>query len=59
MRITQIHDQRAAVGEKVTNVELVNTGLNGFSKSWEPFVKGICDQEKLPSFERRILLISD
>jgi hypothetical protein len=52
MRITQIRDQLAAVGEKVTDAELVNTTLNGFSKSWEPFVKGICAREKLPSFEK-------
>jgi hypothetical protein len=52
MRITQICDQLAAVGETVSDIELVNTTLNGFSKSWEPFVKGICAREKLPSFEK-------
>jgi hypothetical protein len=52
MRITQICDQLAVVGEKVTDVELVDTTLNGFSKSWEPFVKGIRVWEKLPSFEK-------
>jgi hypothetical protein len=52
MKITQIRDQLAAVGEKVVNAELVNTTLNGFSKPWEPFVKGICARENLPTFER-------
>jgi hypothetical protein len=52
MKITQIRDQLAAVGEKVDDAELVNTTLNGFSKPWEPFVKGICAREKLPTFER-------
>jgi hypothetical protein len=42
MRITQVHDQLAAIGEKVDDVELVNVALNGLPKSWEPFVKGVC-----------------
>jgi hypothetical protein len=42
MRITQVRDQLAAIGEKVDDVELVNVALNGFPKSWEPFVKGVC-----------------
>jgi hypothetical protein len=52
MRITQTRDQLAAIGEKVDDVELVNVALNGFTKSWEPFVKGICAREKLPNWER-------
>jgi hypothetical protein len=40
------------VGETVSDTSLVNTTLNGFSKSWEPFVKGICAREKLSSFEK-------
>jgi hypothetical protein len=49
MRITQTHDQLASIGEKVVDVELVNVALNSFTKSWEPFVKGIWAQEKLPN----------
>jgi hypothetical protein len=41
MKITQIRDQLATIGEKVEDVELVNIALNGFLASWEPFVKGI------------------
>jgi hypothetical protein len=52
MKITQIRDQLAAVGEKVEDAELVNMALNGFPASWEPFVKGICARENLPDFER-------
>jgi hypothetical protein len=40
------------IGEKVEDVELVNVALNGFTKSWEPFVKGVCAREKLPNWER-------
>jgi hypothetical protein len=48
MKITQIRDQLATVGEKVEDAELVNMALNGFPASWEPFVKGICTRENLP-----------
>ena len=46
MRITQVRDQLAAIEEKMEDIELVNVVLNGLSKSWEPFVKGVCTQEK-------------
>lgn len=52
MRITQTRDQLAAIGEKVDEEKLVYVALNGFTKSWEPFVKGICAREKLPNWQR-------
>jgi hypothetical protein len=52
MKVMQICDQLATVGEKVADAELVNMALNGFPTSWEPFVKGICARENLPNFER-------
>jgi hypothetical protein len=52
MKVTQVHDQLAANGEKVVDEELVNMALNGFPASCKPFVKGICAQEHLPNFER-------
>jgi hypothetical protein len=52
MKVTQIRDQLAAVGEKVEDKELVNMALNGFSPQWETFVKGVCARENLPSWER-------
>jgi len=42
MRITQICDQLAAVGETVPDAELVNVALNGFTNPWQPFIHGIC-----------------
>jgi hypothetical protein len=36
----------------VDDIELVNVALNGFTKSWEPFVKGIRAREKLPDWQR-------
>jgi hypothetical protein len=41
MKVTQIRDQLATIGDKVANAELLNMALNGFPTSWEPFVKGI------------------
>jgi hypothetical protein len=52
MKIMQIHDQLAAIGEKVVDLDLVNMALNGFPTSWEPFVKGICAHENLLDFQR-------
>lgn len=47
VKITQIRNQLVAIGEKVEVVELINVALNGFTKLWEPFVKGICFREQL------------
>jgi hypothetical protein len=52
MRITQIRDHLATVGETVDEVELVNVALNGFTKSWEPFIKDIRARETLPKLDR-------
>jgi len=40
------------IGEKVNDVELVTVALNGFPKSWEPFVKGVCAWKNLPDWQR-------
>jgi hypothetical protein len=52
MKIMQIRDQLATVGEKAVDAKLVNMTLNGFPMSWESFVKGICACDNLPTFER-------
>jgi 2-phosphoglycerate kinase len=41
-RITQVCDQLGVVGETMTDVELVRVALNGFTKPWTSFIKGIC-----------------
>jgi hypothetical protein len=51
-KITQVHDQLAVVGEVMSEEELVRMALNGFSKPWAPFIKGIVAQETLPKFDR-------
>jgi hypothetical protein len=52
MRITQTCNWLATTREKVVDVEVVNVALNGFTKSCEPFVKGICSREKLLDWQR-------
>jgi hypothetical protein len=52
MRISQIKDQLAAIGDPVEDVELMTTTLNGFPSSWDPFVQGICARRKLPKFNK-------
>ena len=46
-KVREICDELVAIGEKVTNVELVNMALNGFLASWDSFFKGICACENL------------
>jgi len=40
-KITLVHNHLATVGEAVIDQEMVMTALNGFSKPWGPFIKGI------------------
>ena len=47
-----MRDELSAVGEVVDNVEWIRVALNGFSKSWESFVRGIVAREDMPSWER-------
>jgi 2-phosphoglycerate kinase len=40
-RITRVRDQLGTVDETVTYVKLVRVALNGFTKPWTSFIKGI------------------
>ena len=39
-------------GSKTEDEELVRIALNGFSKPWDTFVKGVVAREKLPDWQR-------
>ena len=52
MKISQLKDQLKAIGDTVTDDELVTIALNGFASSWDPFVQGICSKDVLPKFEQ-------
>jgi len=51
-KITQIRDELATVGETVDETEIVRTALNGFTKQWDVFVKGVVAQEKFLNCKR-------
>jgi hypothetical protein len=48
MKIAELRDQIAAVGDTVEDNELVWISLNGFSPPWHNFVQVICGWENLP-----------
>ena len=49
-RLTQIKDELGAIGSKTVDEKLVRIALNGFSKPWDTFVKGVVAREKLPDW---------
>ena len=51
-RLSQVRDELGAIGDAVASEELVKLALNGFSKSWGSFVRGIVARENLPTWER-------
>jgi hypothetical protein len=51
MRVSQIRDHLAAIGDVISDKELVTTNLNGFPTFWIPFVQGVCARSKLPKFD--------
>jgi hypothetical protein len=52
MRVSQTRDQIAAIGDVISDKELVTTTLNGFSTFWIPFVQGVCARSELPKFDK-------
>ena len=49
MRVSQIRDQLATIGDVISDKELVTTTLNGFPTFWIPFVQGVCEEAGYPS----------
>ena len=52
IRISQVRDELAAVGEVVTGPKLVRTALNGVTAPWAVFVQGLVARENLASWDR-------
>ena len=50
--VSQVKDKLAAVGEIVSDSELVRIALKGFTKKWDVFVKCIVGRENLPNWSR-------
>ena len=53
MKMSKIRDQLGAIGEIISDRELVLTTLNNLPKHWEPFLQSISVREKLPTFDRQ------
>jgi hypothetical protein len=51
-KISEIKEQLCAIGEIMSDKELVLSTLNNLPKHWEPFLQSICGREKLPTFDR-------
>ena len=46
-RLTQIKDELGYVGSNTIYEELIRIALNGFSKPWDTYVKGVMARENL------------
>ena len=52
MKMSEIKDKLGAIGEIISNKELVLNTLNNIPKHWEPFLQSISGREQLPTFDR-------
>jgi hypothetical protein len=52
MKMSEIKYQLGAIGEIMSDRELVLSTLNNLQKHWEPFLQSISGREKLPTFDR-------
>jgi hypothetical protein len=52
MKISEIRGQLGAIGEIISDRELVMITLNGLPSHWEPFIQSISGRSKLPKFDR-------
>jgi hypothetical protein len=51
MKISEIRDQLGAIGETISDRELVMTTLNALPRHWEPFLQSISGRADLPQFD--------
>jgi len=52
MKISEIRDKLGAIGEIISDRELVMLTLNGLPSHWEPFIQSISGRSKFPKFDR-------
>ena len=52
MKISEIKEQLEAIGEIMSDRELVLSTLNNLPKHWEPFLQSLSGRESLPTFDR-------
>ena len=46
-RLSHDQDDLAAIGETISNFEMVRISLKGFTPEWKSFIKGIIARDKL------------
>jgi hypothetical protein len=51
MKISDIKEQLGAIGEIISDRELVLYTLKNLPKQWETFIQSISEREKLPTFD--------
>jgi hypothetical protein len=51
MKISEIRDQLGAIGETISDREVVLTTLKAFPRHWEPFLQSISGRAELPTFD--------
>ena len=51
-RLTHIRYEVGVIGLKTEDAEIVQIALNGFSKPWDTFVKGVAARVMLPKLKR-------
>jgi hypothetical protein len=51
-QVAQVKDKLAAIGEVISDSELVRIALKGFTREWEAFVKCVVGHEHLPDWSR-------
>ena len=51
-QVAQVKDELAAVGEVISDSELVRIALKGFTKEWEVFMKCVVGREHLLDWSR-------
>ena len=51
-RLSQVRDEIAIIGVKVSDAEMVRIASKGFTNEWNPFIKRIVSKEKLPDWNR-------
>ncbi|XP_057870681.2 uncharacterized protein LOC131077246 [Cryptomeria japonica] len=51
MKIANLRDQLSAIGDIITDRDLVMLALNGLPQSWDPFIQSISGGSKLPKFD--------
>ena len=51
IRVSQFKEQLEAIGDKIDEIELVITPLNGLTRPWDSFIQTICARKESLKFD--------